>query len=165
MKHSLSYLAIVIVLLYALANSYMKQRSDTPHHSPSESYVKHTAVHTVPHIDEELSRIETPEYTRAYITDIINHGSQNLHFKKEEIMEKGFVSKKDASKVACYVLTLSGEACDYPQEASLLYTSNCAGCHGNDGKGLGGTYPDLTRHPLLGIEMRKAFLENLRSQE
>ncbi len=162
MKHSLSYLAILIVLLYALANAYFKHHSLKTMHTTSKTYAEHTAVHTMPHIDEELSRIGTPEYTRQYITDIIDYGSRNLHFKKEEIMEKGFVSKKDAPKVACYVMTLSGEKCDYPYEASLLYASNCAGCHGNDGKGLDGTYPDLTRRPLLGIALRRSFLENLR---
>ena len=67
-------------------------------------------------------------------------------------MEGGYVSQKDASSVACYVLSLAGKQCNYPKEASLLYQSNCAGCHGNDGKGAGGTYPDLTRRPLLGMQ-------------
>lgn len=166
MKHSLSYFAILIVLLYALANAYLKKdHTNKIPDSISETYARHTAEHSSPHIDEELSRIGTPEYTKRYITNIIDHGSRNLHFKKDEIMEKGFVSGKDAPKVACYVLTLAGDACDYPKEASLLYTSNCAGCHGNDGKGMHGTYPDLTRRPLLGVELRRELLENMHSRK
>ncbi len=89
---------------------------------------------------------------KAYIIDVINHGSSRLHFKKDEVMEGGFVSKEDASKVACYILSLSKTECAYPPEAEALFSSNCAGCHGNDGKGEGGVYPDLTREPLLGLE-------------
>ena len=165
MKHIIPYIAILIVLFYAMFNAYLQKHSSKPIHTVSKSYAQHVAAHAVPHIDEALSRIDTPEYTRQYITDIINHGSRSLHFKKNEMMEKGFVSKQDAPKVACYVSTLAGEKCDYSKEASLLYTSDCAGCHGNDGKGVHGSYPDLTRRPLRGIEMRKELLEHLRSRQ
>jgi len=165
MKHIIPYLAILTVLFYAMFNAYFKKHSTKPVHTLSKSYIQHVETHTVAHIDEVLSRIDTPEYTRRYITDIIIHGSRSLHFKKNEIMEKGFVSKQDAPGVACYVLTLAGEKCDYSKEASLLYASNCAGCHGNDGKGAHGTYPDLTRRPLLGIGMRKEFLEDVHSRQ
>ncbi len=165
MKHIIPYIAILIVLFYAMFNAYLQKHSSKPVHTVSKSYAQHVAAHAVPHIDEALSRIDTPEYTRQYITDIINYGSRSLHFKKNEMMEKGFVSKQDAPKVACYVSTLGGEKCDYSKEASLLYTSNCAGCHGNDGKGVHGSYPDLTRRPLRGIEMRKELLEHLRSRQ
>jgi mono/diheme cytochrome c family protein len=65
-------------------------------------------------------------------------------------------------------MTLRGETCDDPQieQAQGYYTSICGGCHGNDGKGIGGTYPDLTRTPLLGIEKRAEFLrKNLTKKE
>ncbi|SFV90461.1 Cytochrome c oxidase subunit CcoP [hydrothermal vent metagenome] len=131
-----SYLAIGIVLLYGLYNANVKKSA----------------------IDDKevLKKTEYPSHdasfksTQAYIVHVINKGSSSLHFKKEEHMEAGFVSSKDAEDVACYVRTLAGESCRYPKEASLLYSSNCAGCHGNDGKGLHGTYPDLTHRPLLG---------------
>ena len=41
----------------------------------------------------------------------------------------------------------------------MFYTSICGGYHGNDGKGLSGNYPDLTREKLLEIERREAFLK------
>jgi mono/diheme cytochrome c family protein len=41
----------------------------------------------------------------------------------------------------------------------MFYTSICGGCHGDDGKGLGGNYPDLTRKKLLGLERREESLK------
>jgi hypothetical protein len=134
---SLSYLAIGIVLLYGLYNSYFR----TAHSKHPLSPVCTACKAGLP-----------THNTRHYIEQVILSGSTKLHFKKNEVMEGGFVSSKDASGVACYVMNLRGEKCAYPQEASLLYSSNCAGCHGNDGKGLHGTYPDLTRRPLLGMQ-------------
>ena len=133
----LPYLAVGIVLLYGVYNSYFHPDRSS-HSSTFTCKVCHTAL---------------PANTeRHYIEHVIREGSFKLHFKKNEVMEEGFVSAEDAPGVACYVMTLRGEKCDYPKEASLLYGSNCAGCHGNDGKGLHGTYPDLTRKPLLGMK-------------
>ena len=42
---------------------------------------------------------------------------------------------------------------------AMAKCSNCGGCHGNDGKGLGGAFPDLTLKRYVGLEKRKAFLE------
>ncbi len=67
-------------------------------------------------------------------------------------MEGGYILKEDAKKVACYLLTLSGEECDYPKEAVMIFTSSCAGCHGVDGKGIKNTYPDLTKKEFLGMK-------------
>jgi len=77
-------------------------------------------------------------------------------------MEGGYVPSEDAAKIACYVMEFSGRKCTlpYPPIARSLYSSSCGGCHGNDGKGEHGTYPDLTRNPLLGIQKREAFLRN-----
>ncbi len=112
-------------------------------------------------IEEELSQIDTPAYIVRYIEDVINHGSDTLGFKGG-VMEGGYVAKEDAPKIACYVLELSGRKCPhpYPEDAAMFYTSVCGGCHGNDGKGLGGNYPDLTRKRLLGIERREAYLRS-----
>ena len=69
-------------------------------------------------------------------------------------MEGGYIPKEKAKDVACYVYELSGKKCTkpYSKDASLYFTSSCAGCHGTDGKGINGTYPDLTKNPLLGIK-------------
>ena len=88
-----------------------------------------------------------------YIVNVINNGSNRLGFQKEG-MEGGFVPKEKARDVACYVYELSGKKCTkaYAKDAALFFSSNCAGCYGSDGKGLNGTFPDLTRERLLGLE-------------
>ena len=73
-------------------------------------------------------------------------------------MEGGYIAEEDIPKVACYVLKLSGKTCPAGTEAAdahLIFSSVCAGCHGNDGRGIHGTYPDLTRPVLLGLERTK----------
>jgi len=83
------------------------------------------------------------------------------------VMEGGYVEKEVAPRIACYVLELGGHRCPhpYPKDAAMYYSSVCAGCHGNDGTGIHGTYPDLTRHKLLGIEKREKFLKRKVSVE
>ena len=75
---------------------------------------------------------------------------------KGGIIEGGFADTEDAKKIACYALTLFGKkyTTPYAEATAMLYTSICGRCHGNDGKGLGGTYPDLTKSKMLGIEIR-----------
>ncbi len=162
MQKNLPYLAVLIVLLYALYNANFKVEKTEKKHK-NMNYVKHIQEHNVTHYSDELKKIETTEYLKEYIIEVINHGSVSLHFKPQEIMEGGFASKEDASKIACYVLTLSGKRCkeSYPKDAAMFYSSICAGCHGEDGKGLHGTYPDLTKHKLLGIQKREAFLKKM----
>ena len=162
---TLPYLAILIVVLYGIYNA-------TNHTRGSQVQTKHVQPHT-PRTEasertlrQELSRIGTVAYTYEYVRNVIEHGSSQLHFKPQEVMEGGFVGHEDAPKVACYVLSLAGESCPLPsaKDAAMFYSSNCAGCHGEDGKGLHGTYPDLTRRPLLGIEARKTLLERMLRQ-
>jgi mono/diheme cytochrome c family protein len=78
-------------------------------------------------------------------------------------MEGGFANKDDAHKISCYVLEFSGKQCDKPynKNAAMFYTSNCAGCHGEDAKGINGTFPDLTKDVFLGIEKRESFLNKM----
>ena len=101
-------------------------------------------------------------YTLSYIVQVIHHGSEQLAFKKDEVMEGGYAAKEDAEAIACYVMSLAGSPCpqSYPPEAVGYYTSICGGCHGNDGRGLNGTYPDLTRKPLWGIKKKEDFLRS-----
>ena len=93
-----------------------------------------------------------PQTIYRYILHVIRYGSNRLHFPGG-VMEGGYLSEADAPKVACYVMELGGHKCPhpYPKDAAMFYTSVCGGCHGNDGKGLHGAYPDLTRPTLLGI--------------
>ncbi len=145
MKHRLPYLAVAVVLLYALYNATLKEPTSkraTPQHPHNHL----TLPKPLPsHVND----------TYSYMIDVIEHGSSRLHFKPQEVMEGGFASSEDAPKIACYLMALRKESCPTPalaQEGALYFSSNCAGCHGNDAKGIHGTYPDLTRKPLLGIE-------------
>jgi hypothetical protein len=163
MKNIIPYSAILLVLLYGIYNALHTSRSNTKPVSVNKNYQQHTTTHTILHIKDELHQLESTAYVKRYIIQVINHGSSQLHFKPHEIMEGGFASREDAPKVACYVLSLSNEVdpSSCPKEAAMYYSSNCAGCHGEDGKGIHGTYPDLTRRPLLGIQKRKAFLQKM----
>ncbi|RRS32642.1 MAG: hypothetical protein P794_00860 [Epsilonproteobacteria bacterium (ex Lamellibrachia satsuma)] len=161
MQKSLPYLAILIVLIYAIYNAKFRHVKKIETKTVS-NYTKHIKEHTTSHYEEELLKLQTTQYARQYIINVINHGSKQFDFKGGE-MEGGFASKKDAPKIACYVLELSGKQCKepYPKDAAMFYSSICAGCHGDDGKGLGGTYPDLTKSKLLGIEKREMFLKSM----
>ncbi len=136
----ITYITIFTVICFAL------YRSVSHHSVSSDEQNLSTDLRQTPTSDRKYVD------RKAYIIDVINHGSSRLHFKKNEIMEGGYVSKEDAPKVACYVLHLAKKECAYPHEAEALFSSNCAGCHGNDGKGAGGVYPDLTRERLLGFD-------------
>jgi len=165
-KTTLPYLAILIVVFYGIYNA-MHNHTTKPQAQTKRMQSRMPQTKASEHIlRQELSRVDTVAYTYRYVLDVIEHGSNQLHFKPQEVMEGGFVGHEDAPKVACYVLSLAGESCPLSsaKDAAMFYSSNCAGCHGEDGKGLHGTYPDLTRRPLLGIEARKTLLERMLRQ-
>jgi len=92
-----------------------------------------------------------------YILRVIREGSHRFHFPGGE-MEGGYLQGEAAKRAACYVMSLSGYHCpeaSFQKGGEMYYTSVCGGCHGNDGKGLHGSYPDLTRVPLLGLEEKE----------
>jgi len=162
MQKNLPYLAIAIVLLYALYNAKFRSTKKTEPRADT-NYAKHIKEHKkYTHTQEELADLQTPEYLKQYIIGVINHGSNQFDFPGGE-MEGGFASAKDAPKIACYVMALSGRQCEspYPKDAAMFYTSICAGCHGDDGKGLNGSYPDLTQKKLLGIQKRENFFKSV----
>jgi len=152
---------LLFIFGYGLYNANQQGKKQLKTKS-SNPYTKHIQVpHTSP-TKEALALIRSDAYLKQYIVDVINHGSTQLQFKKNEVMEAGFAPKEDAKKIACYVMTLSGRTCKqpYPADAASFYTSICGGCHGNDGKGIHGAYPDLTKNPLLGIKRRELFLRS-----
>ena len=148
----------LLAITYGLYNAKQKESNSCIECRKQES-VTGGQTGKATHFKHELSKIHTAAYLKEYIVSVINNGSSGLGFKGG-VMEGGFVSREDAPMVACYVLELSGKKCaeGYPIHAAMFYTSVCGGCHGNDGKGLGGIYPDLTRKMLLGIEKREASL-------
>ncbi len=162
MQKLIPYLVILIVLLYAVYNAKFRNPTTVDKHTHTK-YEEHIKIHKTTHYEDELSQVNTNAYTKEYIIRVINHGSDILDFKGGE-MEGGFAAHDDAEKIACYVMELSGKKCttSYPKNAAMFYTSICGGCHGDDGKGLGGTYPDLTKAKMLGIEKRETFLRSMK---
>ncbi|WP_457606831.1 hypothetical protein [Nitratifractor sp.] len=149
----------MLVILYAVVGNFLKGKKHAGTSSLSPAYREHVKKHSVEHWREELARVETPEYLHDYIVRVIEHGSRQLGFPGGE-MEGGYVSAELAPRIACYVMELGGHKCShpYPKDAAMYFSSVCAGRHGNDGKGIHGAYPDLTRPKLLGIERREIFL-------
>jgi len=151
---------ITLVIVYGIYNAGRGVKHAAPSQPKNTPYTQHTKHHPVSHATEELAKLDTPEYAYDYIRSVIKHGSNSLGFPGG-VMEGGYIPEEDAPGVACYVLKLSGKSCPAGTEAPdahLFFSSNCAGCHGNDGKGLHGKYPDLTRPVLLGIERRREEL-------
>jgi len=161
MQRFLPLLGLLIILGYGFYNA-KHQSTPLVEKAPADTYRQHLQTHSHSHTKELLSKIHTDETRKQYIIEVINHGSVQLKFKKDEIMEGGYAPREDAAGIACYVMTLSGASCPegYPPESVGYYTSICGGCHGDDGRGLNGTYPDLTRNPLLGIQKKEDFLRS-----
>jgi len=113
-------------------------------------------------LQKELGEIDTDSYLESYIIHIINNGSNGVLGFSGGVMEGGIAAKEDAPHIARFVMSLSGKKSSDDRagkQAELFYTSNCGGCHGNDGKGLNGAFPDLTRKSFKGIEKRKAYIK------
>ena len=112
-------------------------------------------------LQAEYAVIDTIPYLEAYIERVIMVGSSSLGFKSGQ-MQGGFTDEDTAKKIAHFVVELSGKECGDHQiakKAQMYFTSNCGGCHGDDGKGQNGAFPDLTRDTLLGIQKRKEYLK------
>jgi hypothetical protein len=112
-------------------------------------------------LQKELDIIDTKLYLEQYIEKVIKEGSSTLGFVAGG-MKGGFAIDEDIEKISHYVVTLSGKVCkkhEMAAKAEMFFTSNCGGCHGNDGKGLNGAFPDLTKPTLLGIKKRKEYLK------
>ena len=109
-------------------------------------------------LEAEYKMIDTISYLEAYLEKVIIEGSSGLGFASGD-MQGGFAHISDAKKISHFVVTLADKNCTDHEMASMYYTSNCGGCHGDDGKGQNGTFPDLTKPMLLGILKRKEFLE------
>jgi cytochrome c553 len=141
-------LLIIGVFVVALFISKNKDNSRHKQNSPTMQQKHQTSKD----ITKKLEYIQSNQHLKEYIIDVIVNGSKQFNFKGG-YMEAGFASKEDAPKIACYVMSLSGKKCqsDNTKDAAMFYSSICAGCHGMDGKGINGTYPDLTRNKLLGI--------------
>ena len=165
MEKNLPYLAVLLVLIYAFYNATVKNKEEVLTHK-SKTYSEHTKTHKTEHYKEEFDELHTQSYLKAYIVRVINHGSEQFDFSGG-YMEGGFAQPEDASKIACFVMEFSGKKCQdpYAKNAAMLYSSNCGGCHGDDGKGINGTFPDLSKKTYLGIAKRAAELKSIKNKK
>jgi len=149
----------ILIIIYGLYNSQNKNNKKIGK-STTKQQIKIQQNDKLKRLKDELKELNDISYLKHYIIKVINKGSYDLGFKGG-VMEGGFVAPEDAKKIACFVVELSGESCPspYPIDAQMFYTSVCGGCHGDDGKGIGGTYPDLTKKKLLGIQKRAEYLK------
>ncbi|WP_345984808.1 c-type cytochrome [Sulfurimonas sp. HSL-1656] len=154
------YFALVTILLHGCeSNPVMdKEPCDSNSHtlakedSRGETYIA---------MQREYNEINSTAYLERYVVDVINQGSDVLGLPAGS-MAAGFSDPSDAQIIAAYVVSIAGKSPvnpEYIQEGSLYYAGNCSGCHGSDGKGMGGAYPDLTLPMLEGIKLKKSALQ------
>jgi len=131
------YFAVLVILVVLSYGVYLYTNKSA---KSSSRFVPVDSTKVIK-IDKNL----TQEGIIDYIESVINNGSNHLNFQKGG-MEGGYVPKSKARDVAYYVYELSGKKANkpYAKDASLYFSSNCAGCHGIDGKGIKGSFPDLT---------------------
>ncbi|WP_456449377.1 c-type cytochrome [Hydrogenimonas sp.] len=157
MRQLLALLGIAVFVAIAFYVNGAGKSATSLHRHVTEKEVNACAECREERKKETVEEIRSIPYLEKYIVDVIDHGSkQNLGFKYGDMPEK-MADEKAAPKIAAYVVTLAGLRPTHPEwvgEGHTFYISNCGGCHGEDGKGVHGTFPDLTRHPLLGIRKR-----------
>jgi len=153
----MKYLFLILTLLLVGCEKEATQTKKSLHVKPTQETL-HVKIQK---IKDELKKIETISYLEDYISNtIINGSSNNLGFPAGN-MQGGFAYKSDAKDIARFVVTLSNQKSSddkRAKQAEIFFSSNCGGCHGQNGKGLNGSFPNLTRKPLLGIEKRKEDL-------
>lgn len=111
-------------------------------------------------LQARLDSIGSVPCCERYIQKVITEGSDRIKLPAGP-MAAGYADAADAQKIAAYVITLSGRTpthSEWVQEGNLYYDGNCGGCHGDDGKGLGGAYPDLTLPLFEGMQREAAAL-------
>ena len=139
-EKTLAAAAILILLIYTSINYINRGKNNKKNHIENSNNIKKDSTKKLNELD--------------YIIDVINNGSNHLGFKGGE-MEGGFVPKSKAKDVACYLMKLRKTPCKdgFSKDAPLYFSSNCAGCHGNNAKGIKDSYPNLLRKPFLGINL------------
>ncbi|WP_456451492.1 c-type cytochrome [Hydrogenimonas sp.] len=157
MRHLLVFLGIAAFVALAFYVNSARHAERLPHHHQSPDAVRECAACREKERERTLGELRSVAYLEHYIERVINEGSrQNLGFAYGD-MPAGMADAKAAPRIAAYVVTLAGLKPTHPEwvkEGHTFYVSNCGGCHGEDGRGVHGTFPDLTRVPMLGIERR-----------
>lgn len=149
---------VIIALLFFFGCEKEKIETNKPLHVKQEKPL-HVNIQD---IKSELQNIDSLVYLERYIMRVINEGADGSLGFPAGAMDAGYAYKSDAPDIAKYVVTLANKKSSddiKAKAAALFYTSNCGGCHGDDGKGLSGAFPDLTLNTLQGIQKRKEFLK------
>ncbi|BBG64838.1 cytochrome c oxidase subunit CcoP [Hydrogenimonas sp.] len=169
MAERIKHLSILFTILLIVAVSFWINRpsvkkSPTPHTHSLQKEATECPECLEKERKKRIALLRSTAYLEHYIENIINSGSsQHLGFAYGD-MQAGFADPEAAPKIAAYVVTLSGREPSRPEwveKGRTFYISNCGGCHGEDGKGIKGTFPDLTRDPLLGIRKRLEKAQSL----
>jgi cytochrome c oxidase cbb3-type subunit 3 len=83
------------------------------------------------------------------IVNTVVNGSKGLNYPLGE-MPAGMLDAESAKSVAAYVMAEISEkkSTKYPElvESGKALFATCAGCHGEDGKGMGAMAPDLSKY-------------------
>ncbi|WP_457592435.1 c-type cytochrome [Hydrogenimonas sp.] len=161
MPESLKYPLVLFAILLFVTVSFWVNRpvADKNVHATHHREKERTECRECAEMEREkrLAFLRSTPYLEHYIENVINRGSsQHLGFAYGD-MQEGFADRDAAPKIAAYVVTLSGREPTHPEwvkEGRTFFVSNCGGCHGEDGRGIHGTFPDLTKDPLLGIQKR-----------
>lgn len=155
---------LIVLALLLLSDCEPRQ-----HHESTPAVCRtnyHGAVTTDATDDPEMLRKQYDEIgsvacCERYIEKVINEGSNVLNLPAGS-MAPDYADPTDAPKIAAYIITLSDRIPTHPeyiQEGNLYYNGNCSGCHGNDGKGLDGAYPDITSTLFAGMALKKEALK------
>ena len=155
------YFFISLLGLFFIACGQSEQSSSHTKSSlqPQKSYAPFSKTKEA--IQAELASLDTDAYVENYIIKIINEGSSGTLGFKGGSMDARIATKEDAPNIARYVMLLANRQSSddaLGRGSELFYTSNCGGCHSNDGKGMGGIFPDLTLRTYVGIQKQKALL-------
>ncbi len=138
------WLLLVPLVLFSIAYLYKSQH----HLNPT------TTTNNSPHTHSLTLKPNCVECFERYIEEVINKGLDIFHYPSGP-MPPATVSPQDAKKIAAFMATLQGFTPTHPewvQEGKALFYGNCTGCHGPEGKGQKGYFPDLTKRPLEGYQ-------------
>ncbi|NPA63498.1 MAG: c-type cytochrome [Epsilonproteobacteria bacterium] len=138
------WILLVPLILFALAY-FIKHKETAITSTQSPSHTHQSALDLRP---------DCPECFERYVEWVINEGLDLFKYPSGP-MPGGTVSPQEAKKIAAFLATLQGYSPSHPewvQEGKALFYGNCTGCHGPEGKGQRGYFPDLTKKPLEGYE-------------
>lgn len=137
-------LPIALFLVGYFANRHEASHEKTKTHQKPSQHTWHCAADDVRCFEK-------------YVVHVIDEGSDIFHYPSGP-MPPHTVSHTEAKKIAAFMATLQGFRPTHPewvQEGRYLFYGNCTGCHGPNGKGQKGYFPDLTRHPLAGLQKKR----------